>query len=289
MKNHEDNELHIEKMDADIAQAYNEANDVPDLWDRISAGFDAELKNARADDLAPENLTDKVTGGKHSKKRLYYKRYIGFAAAALILCVIVIPVINNGLLKKDRTAMDMADDNLFDESSDDAEWANETASAFDGDVNGAAVSDSDDIESEDGSYDGEAADESQIGNTYNSVTSDAHSADSVVQESAGAEDYDESCEDNVNDEASYTVEVSGSIYRDGDKYILTVSAVLSQADSGCIIGESDSLQLINAEDNLSLNDGEIVTYDTIRLKAVAPMDETYAGAPKYRAEIVEFK
>lgn len=80
------NDIHNEEEFTDeMLQAYLDNVDVetPDLWERIEAGFDAEIENS-AD--AKKNSTKSSTGGRQG-----LRRYAGLVAA-IVVCTIVIPV-----------------------------------------------------------------------------------------------------------------------------------------------------------------------------------------------------
>lgn len=78
-------EANQDQMDADIKMLYQQSAsmDVPDLWNRIEAGFDQEM----------------VTVKKIQKKRTY--RMAGLVAAVVLAVVIAIPVLNMNNRTKD--------------------------------------------------------------------------------------------------------------------------------------------------------------------------------------------
>jgi hypothetical protein len=259
MKNHEDNfdELHMETVDTDFISAYNSAIAVPDMWDRISAGFDAEQLNAQQEkaDISADNKNR-----KNYKKLSHYRGWLGLAAAVLLVCIIAVPLIRNGIIRNDKNYKnDIAEEAVMEDSyaeSYDDEVAESEDESYDADTNKAVA----------GQYDGYA---------YDSEAADVD-ADSAV--SASVDESAVACE----------LEVSGSITRTGDEYILTVSAVLDRTNSSYVIKENDRLQITNAEDELSLDesldDGETISYDTIRLDNLEPLD-TNADV-SYTAELV---
>jgi uncharacterized protein (DUF2132 family) len=304
MKNHEENfdELHKENEDADLAGAYNSAIAVPDLWDRISAGFDAELENIKNEKLGQGNVkvnngkqqygADILTGisgdNKNYKRFAHYKGWMGLAAAVLLVCIIAIPLIRSGIMRNRKT--DIAHEALVDESY---------AESFDDEMAEAPYNDAAETAE---SYDNEVAeayDDEMAGESYDAATNKAAGAyDSAVQDSesedtdgaatnaAVASEYAETAADETA--SDFEVEVSGSITRSGDEYILTVTAVLNTVNSDYAISENDSINLTGAK--LNLKDGETVTYESIRLNNLEPITEEDVANTGYKisytAEVV---
>ncbi len=114
------NDIHNEEeLTDEMLQAYLDNVDVetPDLWERIEAGFDAEIENS-AD--AKKNKTKGNDGGRQG-----LRRYAGLVAA-IVVCAIVIPVAmlssNNKNTKNDNAAYDSD----ITEAQESAEMADES-------------------------------------------------------------------------------------------------------------------------------------------------------------------
>jgi hypothetical protein len=149
-----------------------------------------------------------------------------------------------------------------------------------GEVQSAAEENSDDVaESAAESYDSET---NQAGIVAGDVYDDAAVSDGVDSDEVESAEADEQ-----NIAEPFAFEVSGSISMEADRYILTVSAVLSSSDPDCTIHENDRLQLTGVEDKLNLKAGETVNYDTIRLDSLTPLAENADGQIKYTAELIE--
>jgi hypothetical protein len=291
MKNHEENfdELHMENEDADLAGAYNSAIAMPDLWDRISAGFDAELENIKNEKPSQGNV--KVNNGKQQygadilidisgdnknyKRYSHYKSWMGLAAAVLLVCIIAIPIIRSGIMRNKKT--DIAQEGSVDESY---------AESYDDEMAESAAESYDDVEESAGeSYD--AATNKAVG-AYDSTVCDSESedTDSEISDAAVASECAEAAADETA--SDFEVEVSGSITRSGDEYILTVTAVLNTVNSDYAISENDSINLTGAK--LNLKDGETVTYESIRLNNLEPITEEDVANTGYKisytAEVV---
>lgn len=98
------NDIHNEEeLTDEMLQAYLDNVDVetPDLWERIEAGFDAEIENSAE---TKKNRTKGNDGGRQG-----LRRYAGLVAA-IVVCAIVIPVAmlssNNKNTKNDNAAYD---------------------------------------------------------------------------------------------------------------------------------------------------------------------------------------
>jgi hypothetical protein len=296
MKNHEENfdKLHMENEDADLAGAYNSAIAVPDMWDRISAGFDAELENIKSEKLSQGNakvndseqqesadiVTDISGDNKNHKRFSHYKSWMGLAAAVLLVCIIAIPLIRSGIMRNRKT--DITQEASVDESY---------AESYDGEMAEAPYNDAAE------SYDDEVAeayDDEMAGESYDAATNKAAGAyDSTVHDSesedtdgaaanaAVASEYAETSAD--ESEADFEAEVSGSITRSGDEYILTVTAVLNTVNSDYAISENDKLEVTRVGDKLKLKDGETATYDSIKLDNITLLDEKDEAKAEYKA------
>jgi hypothetical protein len=165
-----------------------------------------------------------------------------------------------------------------------------------GEVQSAAEENSDDVaESAAESYDDvtESAEESYDAETNkaagaydsNAFEPESENADSAALDITSAGEHTED-----GTPADFEVEVSGSITRSGDEYILTVTAVLSTTESDYNISENDKFKLIAAGDKTNLKDGETVSYENIRLDNLKPITENDAANTgheiSYTAEVV---
>lgn len=98
----------LEKLSNEEIDAYisNKEADVPDLWSRISAGFDMEvasMNNSNVVSFADAKATRDVNKSSVNKK--LRRKYFGLAAAAVLCVLIAIPVLlNSGLGVKDETS-----------------------------------------------------------------------------------------------------------------------------------------------------------------------------------------
>jgi hypothetical protein len=215
---------------------------------------------------------------------------MGLAAAVLLVCIIAFPLIRSGIIRNRKT--DIAHEALVDESyaeSSDEEMEeapyNDAAEAAESYDNEAAEA-----------YDDEMAGESNDAATnkaagaYDSAVQDSESedTDSEISNAAVASEYAETTAD--ESAADFEAEVSGSITRSGDEYILTVTAVLNIENSDYAISENDSIKLADASAKLNLKDGETVTYESIRLNNLEPITEEAVANTGYKisytAEVV---
>ncbi len=91
------NDFNIEELTEEELKAYNNLIDenTPDLWSRISEGFDIEISQQQQ--AIPMPVV--------KKKRKFPYAYISLAAAALLITIIAIPLINNDR-KKDSGKSD---------------------------------------------------------------------------------------------------------------------------------------------------------------------------------------
>lgn len=98
----------LEKLSNEEIDAYisNKEADVPDLWSRISAGFDMEvasMNNSNVVSFADAKATCDANKSNVNKK--LRRKYFGLAAAAVLCVLIAIPVLfNSGLGVKDETS-----------------------------------------------------------------------------------------------------------------------------------------------------------------------------------------
>jgi cytoskeletal protein RodZ len=284
MKNHEEDfdELHMENADADLISAYNSAIEVPDMWDKISAGFDAELKKSSADKAK-------------RKKSSFYKKWMGLAAAVLLICIIAIPLIKNGLMRNNRTSNDAVEEIAMDNSFEESEWSDDAAAdeSYDSDAadsydNDAALSES--YASDSASYDGAAVTNQEYENAVTAGESQDDVELSAADQSCDSDEtagnsYDSENELNDSDDA-YTVKVSGSIYRQDGEYILTVTAVEENTNQDCTLAENDRILLVNAGEKVNLAEGEARKYDVIGLADLELLDDKSDAAPEYQAQLV---
>lgn len=106
-------------MSKDFEQAYKELaqSEIPDLWDRIEAG------------LSEKSTPDKKEGmPSERKKKIYFRRYTGVAAAALCVALIVPAALFLRQQGQKSGHLEMAaDQGIMEESAEVTECAPETA------------------------------------------------------------------------------------------------------------------------------------------------------------------
>ncbi|MGN0151945.1 MAG: hypothetical protein ACI39Q_05680 [Wujia sp.] len=210
-----------EEMNDEMLQAYMEASDMetPDLWDRVEQGFEQEMA-----DIRDEKTIQFVPG----KKKAVWRRYAGLAAAVL-LCVILIPAVVRSNIKSGEKSIDdtVKDVNDMGEASMMAEEADEETA--------------DSVQQSDAEYAGSAeeADDSAVnmGDVAVAVT------DSVTPQSGSLE----------KSEDRKTVELEVSLYweetENGDKILMAeVKSVLQNDNDEYVIQDGNTLEFDNMED-----------------------------------------
>lgn len=214
-----------EEMTDEMLQAYMEASDMetPDLWDRVEQGFEQEMA-----DIRDEKTIQFVPG----KKKAVWRRYAGLAAAVL-LCVILIPAVMRSNIKSGEKAIDDTVKNVNDmgETSMMAEEAAEEA------ADSVQQSDAEYAMEDAGSA--EEADDSAVNMGDVAVAE----TDSVTPQSGSLE----KSEDRKN------VELEVSLYweetENGDKILMAeVKSVLKNDNDEYVIQDGNILEFDNMED-----------------------------------------
>ena len=95
-------------MSKDFEQAYKELvqSEIPDLWDRIEAGLSEKSTPEKKEEIPSEK-----------KKKIYFRRYTGMAAAVLCVALIVPAALFLGQQGQKSSYLEMAEDHSGAETS----------------------------------------------------------------------------------------------------------------------------------------------------------------------------
>lgn len=261
------NDIHNEEeLTDEMLQAYLDNVDVetPDLWERIEAGFDAEIENS-AD--AKKNSTKGNTRGRQG-----LRRYAGLVAA-IVVCAIVIPVAmlssNNKNTKNDNATYDSD----IIEAQESAEMADESMNM---------LPESADMADESMDMMPESAD------MTDDIAGDIQQADSALNQNSASSD-------SIKDDDAYNSETSTLLVTleyvtadNGTENVLaTVHKVISDSEDVKLLEEGDVITFINQDEFEEMykaynkkTDGE---YE------IAVTDVTESGNGSYVARFVGFK
>lgn len=258
------------KLNSVLVHAYVEAStkDVPDLWDRIKEGYIEEYNSmksegktarltaldmkqkisfdiieyrSRVDLNRIEDRIDKETGALNKvvsfekvKPKKNISKWIGLAAAAILLCVIAIPVAKSGLLDNKKI-----DDNT-----------NVISDNVDNPSTPSAVSDE-----------------------FTDVVSDINLKSTSNGGVATGLDISNILEDVGSLEVKYIAVINDSkVERLDSDYIITVN-VISYRAGDCKIEAGDKVYVVNGDTVFDINNGEIEIYDEIKINNISQSDK----------------
>lgn len=247
------NDIHNEEeLTDEMLQAYLDNVDIetPDLWERIEAGFDAEIENS-AD--AKKNSTKGNTGGRQE-----LRRYAGLVAA-IVVCAIVIPVAmlnsNNKNTKNDNAAYDSD----ITEAQESADMADESMDMLP-----------------------ESAD------MTDDIAGDIQQADSALNQNSASSDSIKD-DDAYNSETSTLLVTLEYVTADNgtENVLITVHKVISDSEDVKLLEDGDIITFVNQDEFEEMykaynkkTDGE---YE------IAVTDVTESGNGSYVARFVGFK
>lgn len=254
------NDIHNEEeLTDEMLQAYLNNVDVetPDLWERIEAGFDAEIENS-AD--AKKNSTKSSTGGRQE-----LRRYAGLVAA-IVVCAIVIPVAmlsnnnknNNKNTKNDNAAYD-SDITAAQES---AEMADESMESMDMMPESAEMTDD--------------------------IAGDIQQADSALNQNNASSDSIKDA-DAYNSETSTVLVTLEYVTADNgtENVLATVHKVISDSEDVKLLEEGEVITFINQDEFEEMY--KAYNKNTDGEYEIVVTDVTESGNGSYVARFVGFK
>lgn len=276
-----DEELNI---DEEFANAYIDAStrDIPDLWDRIEAGYEQEYKKLKSDEKTLDLTNNKeskplvmdidayrrridrgriynntgeakivdfasVKAGKAGKK--VSRRWIGLVAAVLLICIVAVPVAKSGLMdnkKSDETRREEA-------SGDGAVYMEDTTQAADYEM------------SADESSAADSADISEsVGETATLDSELDNPNINMIQENVTSDDKN----------SAETCVVSGIIENTDGMYVLIIKRAAFLPDGFPDLNAEDRILLVEGTDILDIEAGESAAYERIEIASVEDNKKT---------------